>query len=122
MIEGVLRHCTDASIDRQYTDTHGQSVVGFAFAHLLGFRLLPRMKNVAHQKLVKVEASDPVPANLVAMVADKPITGERHLFRACCIPERLPVLRSLGRPGSAGGVRHETSASGLRVIVGRSCR
>jgi TnpA family transposase len=76
MIEGVLRHCTDASIDRQYTDTHGQSVVGFAFAHLLGFRLLPRMKNVAHQKLVKVEASDPVPANLVAMVADKPINWE----------------------------------------------
>ncbi|MEU7912275.1 Tn3 family transposase [Microbispora bryophytorum] len=44
MIEGVLRHCTDAAIDRQYTDTHGQSLVGFAFAHLLGFKLLPRMK------------------------------------------------------------------------------
>jgi TnpA family transposase len=39
MIEGVLRHCTDATIDRQYTDTHGQNLVGFAFAHLLGFRL-----------------------------------------------------------------------------------
>lgn len=34
MIEGVLRHCTDASHDRQYTDTHGQNLVGFA--HLLG--------------------------------------------------------------------------------------
>ena len=41
MMEGVLRHCTDATIDRQYTDTHGQSLVGFAFSHLLGFKLLP---------------------------------------------------------------------------------
>jgi TnpA family transposase len=23
MIEGVLRHCTDMEVDRQYTDTHG---------------------------------------------------------------------------------------------------
>jgi Tn3 transposase DDE domain len=63
MIEGVLRHCTDATIDRQHTDTHGQSLVGFAFAHLLGFKLLPRMKNVARQKLAKVHAEDePRPA------------------------------------------------------------
>jgi hypothetical protein len=33
MIEGVLRHCTDMVVDRQYTDTHGASIVGFAFAH-----------------------------------------------------------------------------------------
>ena len=30
----------------QYTDTHGASVVGFAFAHLLDFKLLPRLKNI----------------------------------------------------------------------------
>ena len=32
MIEGLLRHLTSTEIDRQYTDTHGASVVGFAFA------------------------------------------------------------------------------------------
>lgn len=42
MIEGLLRHLTDAEIDRQYTDTHGASIVGFAFSELLGFNLLPR--------------------------------------------------------------------------------
>src|SRR3546814_13268237 len=31
MIEGVLRHCTDMEIQRQYVDSHGQSAVGFAF-------------------------------------------------------------------------------------------
>ena len=31
MIEGVIRHCTEMSIDRQYVDSHGQSEVAFAF-------------------------------------------------------------------------------------------
>ena len=31
MLEGLLRHDTSADIDRNYTDTHGASVVGFAF-------------------------------------------------------------------------------------------
>jgi TnpA family transposase len=37
MLEGVLRHCTDVEIERQYVNTHEQSEVGFAFAHCLGF-------------------------------------------------------------------------------------
>ncbi len=53
MIEGVLRHCTDMTIDRQYVDSHGQSEVGFAFSHLLGFDLLPRLKAIASQKLYR---------------------------------------------------------------------
>jgi TnpA family transposase len=76
MMEGVLRHCTDATIDRQYTDSHGQSLVGFAFSYLLGFKLLPRMKRIAHQKLVKADADDQVPSCLTGMVADKPIDWE----------------------------------------------
>lgn len=51
MIEGVLRHCTDMDIQRQYVDSHGQSAVGFAFCHLLGFELAPRLKAIARQKL-----------------------------------------------------------------------
>lgn len=52
MIEGVLRHCTDMEIQRQYVDSHGQTAVGFAFCHLLGFELAPRLKAIARQKLV----------------------------------------------------------------------
>ena len=76
MMEGVLRHCTDATVDRQYTDSHGQSLVGFAFSHLLGFKLLPRMKRIAHQKLARADADDQVPSCLTGMVADKPIDWE----------------------------------------------
>jgi TnpA family transposase len=53
MIESLLRHLTSAEIDRQYTDTHGASIVGFAFAHLLGFQLLPRLKNVGSARLYR---------------------------------------------------------------------
>lgn len=51
MIEGVLRHCTDIEIDKQYVDSHGQSEVAFAFCELLGFSLMPRLKAIAQQKL-----------------------------------------------------------------------
>ncbi|WP_010661783.1 Tn3 family transposase [Brucella anthropi] len=57
MIEGVLRHCTDMEIQRQYVDSHGQSAVGFAFCRLLGIELAPRLKAIARQKLAISAAS-----------------------------------------------------------------
>lgn len=53
MIEGLLRHCTDAEIEANYVDTHGPSLVGFAFTELLGFRLLPRLKNIGSIRLYR---------------------------------------------------------------------
>jgi TnpA family transposase len=51
MIEGVLRHCTDMKVEKNFVDSHGQSEVAFAFCHLLGFELLPRLKRIHSQKL-----------------------------------------------------------------------
>ena len=51
MIEGVLRHCTDMTVTKNYVDTHGQSEVAFAFTHLLGFQLMPRLKGIHRQRL-----------------------------------------------------------------------
>jgi len=53
MIEGVLRHDTEMDVEKQYVDTHGQSEVGFAFCYLLGFALLPRLKNLRRQRLYR---------------------------------------------------------------------
>jgi TnpA family transposase len=53
MIEGVLRHDTEMDIEKQYVDTHGQSEIGFAFCYLLGFALLPRLKNIKKQRLYR---------------------------------------------------------------------
>jgi TnpA family transposase len=51
MIEGVLHHCTDMNVEKNYVDSHGQSEVAFAFCHLLGFQLLPRLKPISRQRL-----------------------------------------------------------------------
>ena len=51
MMEGVLRHCTEVSIEKNYVDSHGASEVGFAFAYMLGFKLMPRFKGINKQKL-----------------------------------------------------------------------
>ncbi len=56
MITGVLQHCTTMQIDKQAVDSHGQSEVAFAFTHLLGFRLLPRLKDIYRQKLYLADA------------------------------------------------------------------
>ncbi len=53
MIEGVLRHCTDMEVDRTYVDSYGQSKVAFAFCHVLGFQLLPRLKGIHRQRLYR---------------------------------------------------------------------
>jgi TnpA family transposase len=53
MIEGVLRHCTEMEIEKNYVDSHGQSEVAFAFCHLLGFQLLPHLKAIHLQRLYR---------------------------------------------------------------------
>ena len=76
MIEGVLRHDTEMDVERQYVDSHGQSEVGFAFCHLLGFALLPRLKNLKKQKLHRPQRDEPGKyANLQAILT-RPINWE----------------------------------------------
>lgn len=76
MIEGVLRHCTEMEVQKNYVDSHGQSEVAFAFCHLLGFELLPRLKGIARQKLYTPEAgSAKMYPNLEAILT-RPINWE----------------------------------------------
>ena len=51
LIQGVLHHGTKMDIKSVTSDTHGQSLAGFAFSHLLGFDLLPRIKGIQREKL-----------------------------------------------------------------------
>jgi len=76
MIEGVLRHCTEMSVDRNYVDTHGQSEVAFAFCHLLGFQLMPRMKNIYSQKLYRPETGQPEAYPNLQKIMTRPINWD----------------------------------------------
>lgn len=49
MIEGLLRHCTEMEVEKNYVDSHGQSEVAFAFCHLLGYQLMPRLSEMCHR-------------------------------------------------------------------------
>jgi TnpA family transposase len=51
MLEGLLRHNSEMAVERNYVDTHGQSEIAFAFCHLLGFDLMPRLKRIGVQRL-----------------------------------------------------------------------
>jgi TnpA family transposase len=76
MIEGVLKHCTEMSIDKQYVDSHGQSLVAFAFCYLLGFDLMPRLKGIASQKLYRPMSSTTESYSNLAAIMGKPINLE----------------------------------------------
>ncbi len=76
MITGVIRHCTEMSVQRQYVDSHGQSEVAFAFCNLLGFQLLPRLKGIHRQKLYRPEAGAPDAYPNLQPVLTRPIKWE----------------------------------------------
>ena len=58
MVEGAMRHGTDLEIEANYVDTHGQSFIGFGITRLLGFDLLPRIKQINRCRLYLPAAGD----------------------------------------------------------------
>lgn len=76
MIEGVLRHCTDMSVQKNYVDTHGVSEVGFAFSYMLDFDLLPRFKNIHSQSLYVAEKNDFDKYGNLSSIISRPINWE----------------------------------------------
>lgn len=76
MIEGVLRHCTDMEVQRNYVDSHGQSEVAFAFCRMLDFELMPRLKGINRQKLYLPHAGDAGQFPYLSAVLTRPINWE----------------------------------------------
>ncbi len=76
MIEGVLHHCTEMEIDRQYVDSHGQSTIAFAFCRLLGFELLPRLKAIYAQKLYRPKTGQADAYKDLQKILTRPIDWE----------------------------------------------
>jgi TnpA family transposase len=76
MIEGVIHHCTEMEIDRQYVDSHGQSTVAFAFCRLLGFELLPRLKAIHSQKLYRPKTGQAGVYAKLKQILTRPIDWE----------------------------------------------
>jgi TnpA family transposase len=117
MLEGLLRHFTSAEVDTNYVDTHGASVVGFAFCHLLGFKLMPRLKNIGSARLygpggeetwsriAPVISGRPIDWDLVARQYDELVKYATALRLGTAEAEQ--VLRRFTR----GGPKHPTYAA-----------
>jgi TnpA family transposase len=56
MVEGAIRHGTIMRVEGNYTDTHGQSEIGFGITRLLGVDLLPRIKRINTVRLYRPAA------------------------------------------------------------------
>ncbi len=116
MIEGLLRHLTDAEIDRQYTDTHGASIVGFAFSELLSFKLLPRLKNIGSARLYRPgTGEDEAWPRLEAVLSNKTIDWDliaRHYDQmikyATALRLRTAESHQMLRRFTRGGPKHPT--------------
>ena len=76
MIEGVIHHCTEMEVDRQYVDSHGQSTIAFAFCRLLGFQLLPRLEAIHSQNLYRPETGKAGAYANLQLILSKPIDWE----------------------------------------------
>ncbi|WP_157545317.1 Tn3 family transposase [Microtetraspora fusca] len=72
MIDGAVRHGTAMDVEASYTDTHGQSIIGFGRTRLLGFDLPPRIKQINRVRLYRPGHADAYP-NLGAAMMSRPI-------------------------------------------------
>jgi len=53
IMDGVLRHYTEMTVEKNYVESHCQSAIGLAFTHLLGFQLLARLKGIYRRAWVR---------------------------------------------------------------------
>ncbi|HEX6402517.1 MAG TPA: Tn3 family transposase [Pseudonocardiaceae bacterium] len=51
MVEGAMRHGTDMTIQANYVDSHGVSLIGFGVTRLLNFDLIARFKQINTMRL-----------------------------------------------------------------------
>lgn len=61
VIDGLLHHESDLSIEEHYTDTAGYTDQIFGLSHLLGFRFAPRLRDISDTKLYTISPPNDFP-------------------------------------------------------------
>ncbi|MCY0932132.1 Tn3 family transposase [Streptomyces sp. H27-H1] len=72
-IEGMMRHATTMQAEGNYVDSHGQSEIGFGLTRLLGYDLLPRIKQINKVKLYRPGREDEDSHERLADATTRPI-------------------------------------------------
>lgn len=61
VIDGLLHHESDLTIEEHYTDTAGYTDQVFGLSHLLGFRFAPRLRDISDAKLYTISPPSDFP-------------------------------------------------------------
>lgn len=62
VLDGLLHHETELTIEEHYTDTAGYTDQVFGLTHLLGFKFAPRIRDLADSKLFTFKKVNDYPA------------------------------------------------------------
>jgi TnpA family transposase len=93
-----------------YVDSHGQSDAAFAFCHLLGFRLLPRLKGIHRQRLYRPTTGQPDAYPALQRVLTRPIDWALIAHQYDAMVRYATALR-LGTAAAADLLRRFTRAN-----------
>jgi TnpA family transposase len=92
MVEGVMRHGTDMSIESNFVDSHGTSFIGFGITRLLGFDSIARFKQINHMKLYPPDKGGAEAYPLLEPTLTRPTRWDhRHTWSQIGIPIRTPT-------------------------------
>jgi TnpA family transposase len=90
--------------DRRLVGPHGASLVGFAFTELLGFKLLPQLKNIGAIQLYAPDPNQAAWPRLEKILKKRPIDWEliaRNYDQMLKYAHRAAAAHGRDRPGAA---------------------
>ncbi|MGH3847101.1 MAG: Tn3 family transposase, partial [Pseudonocardiaceae bacterium] len=76
MVEGAMRHDTNMTVETNYVDSHGASIIGFGITRLLNFDLVARFKQINVMKLYLPGRTDRFSYPLLGPALTRPIRPE----------------------------------------------
>ena len=110
MLQGLLHHDTDVEIEANITDTHGASIVGFGFCELLGFKLMPRFKQIGRIPLYAPGLpTDDDWAAIAPVISARPINWGSD----------RPAVRRVGQVRDRAEARHRRSPTAPSRVYAR---
>ena len=127
MIEGIINHNTEMNIEKQFVDSHGQSLLAFAICHLLDFELLPRLKGIHSKKLYRPYKGQPETYENLKEVMTRPINWEiignqydQMVKYIIAIKEKTASVESILKRFTKDNLKHPTYQAFLEL--GRAVR
>ena len=122
MIEGFINHHTEMDIEKQYVDSHGQSLLAFAICYLLGLQLLPRLKGIYSKKLYRPYKGQPDTYSNLQYVMSRPIDWDlirnqydEMIKYVTAIKENMASVESILKRFTQYNIKHPTYRAFLEL-------